>query len=349
MTEAVETSKYVGRWKHRDRLVFRVWPKYKETHAAILRHKTIPIDGFMMTKEGRTEARYHSKDIRECAFELRDEDVELMAAASATDARLRLDEMIVRAPGTADESVKKECWLEVPFDANPNAPYRTSSDSMAKVVLKPQLKCVYATDIEEALAKKGYDFDRIVLIETESDIDEELICRKAVEENAMIVFSGTGVSWARAKEIVGRARYWVVPGRKPDEEGGTFRGYQFSDRFVRWHYKISNGEWAARQSEHMEKMHEIVREKGQTARRVYFTDQVVNRFAERIGMSRQRVASRFLDDGVIEWLARSADAVKPKPCREKERIFKGKITSAVDALEFYYRALEGRFPTEGRK
>ena len=49
------SSPFVNRWKRRDRLVFRVWPEYKETHAAILRHKTIPIDGFMMTKEGRAQ------------------------------------------------------------------------------------------------------------------------------------------------------------------------------------------------------------------------------------------------------------------------------------------------------
>ena len=73
-----KTSKYVGRWRHRDKLVFRVWPKYKETHQAIVRLKEIPIDGFMMTSEGMTEARYHSKNVRMCAFELRDEDVEVL-------------------------------------------------------------------------------------------------------------------------------------------------------------------------------------------------------------------------------------------------------------------------------
>ena len=343
------TSKFIGRWRHRDRLVFRVWPKYKETHAAILRLKAIPIDGFMMTKDGRTEARYHSKDVKECAFELRDEDIELLAAASATEARLRLDEMIVRTPGTADETVKKECWLEVPFDAYPKAPYRTNNDSMAKSDQTPQLKCVYATNIEDALTKKGYDFDRIVLVETEGDIDEDLICRKVVEEGAMVVFSGRGVLGSKAKEIVRRARYWVVPGRRPEEEGGTFRGYQFCDRFVRWHYKASEEERATRQSEHMEKMHEIVREKGLAARRVFFTDRVVNLFAERIGMSRQRVASRFLDYGVIEWLSRSADKVKPRPFHDAKLTMSPLANKAVDALEFYYRAIEGRFPTEDRK
>ena len=205
-----------------------------------------------------------------------------------------------------------------------------------------------ASRLRDELAKRGYEFDKVVVIESEAEIDEDLICQKAVEENAVIAFTAHGVLGTRARELLRRARYWVVPGRRPEEDGGTFRGYQFCDRFVRWHYRAPESERAARHGEHMEKMHDIVREKGQATRRVYFTDQVVNRFAERIGMSRQRVASRFLDDGVIDWLARSADSVKPPVCREKESIFRGKITAAVDALEFYYRAIEGRFPTEGR-
>ena len=343
------TSKFIGRWRHRDKLVFRVWPMYKETHRAIVAHREIPIDGLMATKEGRTVAMYHSKDVRECAFEVKDEDVELLAAAAEAGARLRLDEMVVHAPGTDDETVKKECWLEVPFDAYPNAPYRTSSDSMAKSDQSPLLRCVHATDIDAELSRRGCDFDKVVVIETEDDIDEDLICRKVVEENAMIAFTANGVLGRRANEILRRARYWVVPGRRPEEDGGTFRGYQFCDRFVRWHYRIPEEERAARRGEHMERMHEVVREKGLANRRVYFTDQVVNRFAERIGMSRQRVASRFLDDGVIDWLARSADKVKPRPFHDAKFTMSPLANKAVDALEFYYRAIEGRFPTEGRK
>ena len=347
--DAKTTSKYVGRWRHRDKLVFRVWPKYKETHQAIVRIKEIPVDGFMMTREGMTEARYRSKNIRMCAFELRDEDVEVLGAAAAGNARLRLDEMVVHAPGTMDEKVKKECWLEIPFDANPTAPYRTSTDSMTKGTKSPRLNVIFGSDLDEELRKKGYEYDKLAIFETEDDIDEDLICREVVENNALIVFAGSGVAGRRAKEILQQARYWVVPGRRPEEDGGTFRGYQFCDRFVRWHYRAPEEERAARRCEHMAKMHEVVRERGQATRRVYFTDQVVNRFAERIGMSRQRVASRFLDDGVIDWLARSADAVKPRPFHDAKFTMSPLANKAVDALEFYYRAIEGRFPTEDRK
>ena len=101
-------SSFVNRWRHRDKLVFRVWPMYKETHRAIVTRKEIPIDGFMATKDGRMVAMYHSKEVRECAFEVKDEDMELMAAASEAGARLRLDEPTVLAPATEDETTKKK-------------------------------------------------------------------------------------------------------------------------------------------------------------------------------------------------------------------------------------------------
>ena len=71
---------------------------YKETHRAIVTRKEIPIDGFMATKDGRMVAMYHSKEVRECVFEVKDEDMELMAAAEEAGTRLRLDKMVVHAP-----------------------------------------------------------------------------------------------------------------------------------------------------------------------------------------------------------------------------------------------------------
>ena len=346
--EDANTSKFIGRWKHRDKLVFRVWPKYKETHLAIVKHKEIPIDWLSVSGEGKMEAQHQSKMIRKCVFELRDEDVDLLAMAGAADIRLHLDRMVVHAPGTLDEKVKKECWLEVPFTAYPSAPWRTRSDECASSShIAPKLPSISCADIEVELRNAGWEFGKIVTIESVDEIDEDLICREVVENNAVIAFSGGGVPGARAKEIMTRASYWVVPGREPDEDGGLLRGYQFCDRFVRWHYKCPEGERSARRSEHMEKMHEVVREIGRSHRRVYFTDQVVNRFAERIGMSRQRVASRFLDDGVTDWLVRSAEVVKPKMFHDAKLTMSPLANRAVDAIEFYYRALEKQ--AEGEK
>jgi hypothetical protein len=58
-------------------------------------------------------------------------------------------------------------------------------------------------------------------------------------------------------------------------------------------------------------------------------------------MSRQRVMARFLDDGVVGWLMRSVDNVKAIQGREAEALLRGRVSDAVRALEFYYRAVEG--------
>ena len=67
----------------------------------------------------------------------------------------------------------------------------------------------------------------------------------------------------------------------------------------------------------------------------------MNRFAERVGMSRQRVMARFLDDGVVDWLMRSVEAIPPVPRRDADSLLRGRVGDAVEALEFYYRAVEG--------
>ena len=58
-------------------------------------------------------------------------------------------------------------------------------------------------------------------------------------------------------------------------------------------------------------------------------------------MSRQRVVARFLDDGVVDWLMRSVEAVQPVPGRDANSLLRGRVSDAVEALEFYYRAVEG--------
>jgi hypothetical protein len=51
--------------------------------------------------------------------------------------------------------------------------------------------------------------------------------------------------------------------------------------------------------------------------------------------------ARFLDDGVVDWLMRSVDNVQPLRSREASSLLAGRISDAVNALEFYYRAVEG--------
>ena len=87
-------------------------------------------------------------------------------------------------------------------------------------------------------------------------------------------------------------------------------------------------------------MHESTRDKGRASRRTYFLENTVTRFAERIGWPRQRVMARFLDDGIVDWLMRSVDNVKPIAFRETSALLNARVSDAVNALEFYYRAIE---------
>ena len=347
-------SKYIGRWLHRDKLVFRVWPKYKETHRAIVRMSEIPIDGLMPTKDGHIEAWHNTSKAQAYRFELNAQDVEILGAAEAAGAKLNLRRMVVRAPGTLDEHVKKECWLEIPFIAYPDAGTRTRSTAgMYQDDGVPQVRNLCGTDLETELKKNGYEYGKIVAIDSEDEIDEDMICREVVENDAMIVFPritqyGGNVSGERARAILKRAKFWIVPGRRPDEDGGLYRGYQFCDRFIRWNHSFAPGERSEWVKDMLDRAHEATREKGRSVRRVYFTENVIDRFATRVGMSRQRVTSRFLDDGILDWMLRSVDMVKPILMRETSCLLSGRVTDAVNAIEFYYRAL-GRLPANTGK
>ena len=118
------------------------------------------------------------------------------------------------------------------------------------------------------------------------------------------------------------------------------RGYQFPDRIVRWNRRVDPDKREEEVVARLGSMHKTTREKGRTSRRTYFIENVVTRFAERVGMSRQRVMARFLDEGVVDWLIRSVDNVQPILFRETSSLLRGRISDAVNALEFYYRAVE---------
>ena len=128
MDSASQTSasKYIGRWNHRLTLRFRVWPKFKETHAAIARAKTIPVNGLRITDDGRAEIwNQTSAGICGAVFEMDDDDFDVLTAIPKAGARMSMRRrMVVHAPGTTDERVKKECWLEVPVFAYPEASER---------------------------------------------------------------------------------------------------------------------------------------------------------------------------------------------------------------------------------
>ena len=84
MNGALQTtaSKYIGRWKHRLSLHFRVWPKYKMTHEAIVSMKSIEINGIRINDDGKAEV-WHMTNPGECGyiFEVDDDDFDKIGRA----------------------------------------------------------------------------------------------------------------------------------------------------------------------------------------------------------------------------------------------------------------------------
>lgn len=341
-------SKYIGRWKHRLNLHFRVWPKWKLTHKAILTEKDIPITGIRIDKTGHPELWHQKVGLRAFVFEMDDADFDILTAMPSAGARMPMfKKMVVHAPGTADERVKKECWLEVPVFAYEKASERRITFWGEGWPARSPHE-VFGDTIEDALGLAGLGETKYVFIESDEDIDYDMILREVVENDAVIVLnhrSGpglrSGVSSRAGQRLIEKACYWTVPGRDPCEDGGALRGYQFPDRIVRWIRRVDPDKREDEAASRIGSMHETTREKGRASRRTYFIENVVTRFAERVGMSRQRVMARFLDDGVVDWLVRSVDNIKPILYRETSSLLRGRITDAVNALEFYYRAIEG--------
>jgi len=345
-----KTSKWCGRWCHRTKLVFRVWPRYKKANIAIRTMSRIPITGLYITEQGTMEAWHQVYSTNALRFELQDDDVELLTSIAVSRAEM-CGQMVVKAPGTLDERVKKECWMEVPIKVYPEAPPRTGKTWGADTAI-PEPKNHFTETPQQAVEQSGLECSKVVLVENDEELDEELLAREVVENDAVIVLAACksgrgGVSGRRTRELMERAKYWVVPGRKPEEEGGALCGYQFCDRIIRWVRRVDPTHRAENTANRLEVMHAKAREKGKASRRTYFIDELVNRFAKRVGMSRQRVMAKFLDDGMVDVMIRSVDQVKPVLMRETPALLRGRVGEAVNTLEFYYRALEAMAAKRG--
>ena len=338
--------KYIRRWQHRLKLVFRAWPKFKETHKAVVSMKEIPVNGIRISDEGAAEV-WHMTSAGVCGqiFEIGDDDFDVLTAIPKAGAKV-IGKMRVLMPGTADERVRKECWLHVDALANKDSSEKRIT-MWGRNWTSDSPKEIYGETPEDALGKAGVAPGKVVFFERDADIDEDLILREVLENDAMIVLNHrpdparkSGVTARAGQRLMAKANFWTIPGRDPCDEGGALNGYQFADRIVRWSRRLDEENREKETKARISMMHESTREKGRASRRRYFLENVVTRFAERVGISRQRVMARFLDEGVVDWLVRSVDAIKPIRYRETSSLLRGRISDAVNALEFYYRAVE---------
>ena len=340
-----ESSKFIGRWRHRDKLVFRCWPKWKLAYEAVQRETHIPITGIRINTDGHAELWHQISGTRSYVFEISDEDFDTITAIPKAGAKM--GKIVVRTPGTADERVKKECWAEVEVDIYPDA-FRKKISLWGPSWNKTAPHEIFGETVEDAFGLAGIAGARGIFVESDEDIDYDVVYREVVENDAYIVLNHrydkerrSGVTTRAGRRLVEKAMYWVVPGREPWEDGGVLRGYQFPDRILRFIRRVDPANRESDAIIRLEKMHSTTREKGVTSRRQYFIENTVTRFAERVGMSRQRVMARFLDEGIVDWLVRSVDNVKAIQGRETSALLRARVSDAVNALEFYYRAIEG--------
>ncbi len=334
-----------GRWQHPLKLVFRVWPKGVLAHKAVVSEKEIRITGIHIDKDGHPELWRQTHSTKAEMFEISEADFDVLTAIAKAGGKI-VGDMVVHAPGTLDGRVKKECWVEVHAVAYESAPKRRITFWGSGWNSRTPTT-VSGDTLEEALGLAGLAGRKTVYFERDADIDEDVILKEVLENDAIIVLArrpsvpgDRGVTARAGQKLMKKAMFWTVPGREPWEDGGSLRGYQIADSIVRWERRLNPENREADAAARLEMMHEATREIGRRNRRTHFLDTVVNRFARRVGMSRQRVMARFLDEGIVDWLMRSVENVKPIRGRDSQTLLRGKVSECVKTLEFYYRAVE---------
>ena len=340
-------GKYIGRWQHPVTLAVRVWPCSDGARRLTCEKTRIPILGISMEKDGRVLAYHEPRGLRRgykrgVAFELPVESVDAIAAVEACGGRMDVKGMYVKAPGSSLSQFKQESWLEIPVVANADAKRRRAKEGeslAAQVLRRPKPRAIYGESPEAGLAAKGVEYGKLVFVPDEASFDRDLFLKEIVENDAVIVFGMRGVRKHLVRDLMARSAYWTYPDAKPDEPGGILCGYQVHDRIFRWHPVYSPETARAKHERGLRLAHVNTAEKGAAARRTAFVEGVVNGFAEKLGVSRQRVTSKFLDDGIVEWLARSIDAMPQIRPRAAKELVAPRIKEAVETVAMFYKGI----------
>ena len=355
--------KFTGRFRHHLRFSFRVWPRGMFAIRTALKAKEWSVDGMTFNSNAKLEV-VHRFGIKSFApFELEDADADKLTSVGSANAVL--GKMIVHCPGTFLETEKKECRLEVNVTVYPDAatakPFHLgkslSIDCTEEGIpdaLRENWDRMHTALVNHERNSRGrkrqafvdtiepYAYNGHVIISNPQLADINLIARHIMEGKAVLLDAATFTH--RMTDLVKkRLDYYVVPGRKPDEEGGLFMGYQLGGYVFRYHRRKWADFWAHK-DEHLEHMHEIVRAKGQTNRRDVFCRTVIDRIAHKYGISEQRVMMRFVQSGILDYLIRSYEAaasdgrlqIRGDPLND----LRGFISKAVRVVSFIVEGLE---------
>ena len=312
------------------RFTVRVWPQGKGAVRLSTMRKEIPVSGMWLNDAGHMEAvyRYGKNPNQYQSFELSDEDADKITAVAAANAVL--GDMTVHCPGTTDQSVKKECYLEVNVTVNPNAtaykPFLTAQ-SLALMCCEDEipdrLRTVWERMHRAAVRKEfhrhgskanavvarmePYEYKGHVIYTNPQLVDIDLVAQQVMSGKAVLFSAGkfTGRMVGLIRE---RLDYYVVPGLKPEAEGGLFNGYQLGGYVFRYFPRTHLPEGVSRIAAHMKRMHQVRKDAGQANRRDIYIRTVIDRIAHKYGMSEQRVMMRFIESGILDYLVRSYEA-----------------------------------------
>lgn len=356
--------KLTGRFRHNLRFSFRVWPRGAFAIRTALKAKEWSVDGMTFNSNAKLEV-VHRFGLKQFApFELEDADAEKLASVGSANAVL--GKMVVHCPGTLLEDEKKECRLEVNVTVYPNAarcrPFHVGKslsldctdeeipDNLRRIwdrmhtalVRAERVKCgrdhlAFVETIEP------YAYNGHVILDNPQLVNIDLLARQIILEGKAILFDASVFSMRMVNVVKKRLDYYVVPGRKPDEEGGLFMGYQLGGYVFRYHRR-KWADFAAHRAEHMRKMHERTRARGQVNRRDIFCRTVIDRIAHKYGTSEQRVMMRFIESGILDYLIRSYEAaaadgrlqIRGDPLND----LRGFISKAVRVVSFIVEGLE---------
>ena len=351
---------WTNRYQHKMTLAIRVWPEGEPAQKASCEKSEWTVDGTIINRnEHLAVCHFHTKKLH-YNWEMSDADANRLAAAGSAGAKF--GKMIVRTPGTLNNSVKKECWLEVPLIIYPMAPEldELHYDSVmrgSEAEIAETVKAAWRRDINRARRwrQKRYGYGQASLDEWQAEqpvreftgvhyivnpelIDLQMLAEIVMEGKAILVdkrLKGT----VSVREINHALSYWVDKSKAPDEPGGEFMGWELG-RSIFWCENADIPEWL--RSDGRATVKEIRRaarrERMSGKMQRYYIEQVTNRIAKKYGISRERVASRFIEEGFLEWMAEESAKIIEDPARMKfpgvEARCHGPVDDAVKALSF---------------
>lgn len=367
---------WMNRYRHRLMLPMQVWPMNPRTMKAGLEKTEFEIDGMTFTHNARlaVTSRFGEGKSDFYVWELGKADGDLLSTVGAADAKIMT--MTVKTPGTLNETVKKECWLEVNVVVYPN---ELAEPSWSREVfptgeesdVKARIEAIWARDFEHMkhqmrvkhqYNKKAYEqwledaeeykrtFKGVHYILHKEMIDYPLLARKIMEGYVVLIdmrLKAFGrVAIARIQENLA---YYFDKSIPADEPGGMFKGYCLGHS-VFWCKDIALPQEVLEQGDAAVKAYKIEakKEKRRAKVRAHFIEGVTTRVAAYYGVSRELVMRRFLEVGFNDWLADEAD----KAAMDESRMhlygidaqIKNFVCEAAKVLEFCIDATAVRPP-----